>query len=273
MKGFQWIALILCASMLLPACVSNKKYRESQDSLYSLKQQNQNLNEDLNDVKSRLQLMEDANQAAAGRLSQQDSTLTDRQTQLEAQQQKLGSQQKRLAELQQLIDQQKQKTEALRQKMSDALGNFNSEDLSVFKKNGKVYVRMSEKLLFPSGSAVVNKEGKEALGKLATALNQNPDININIEGHTDTVPIKIRYPDNWALSTARATAIVRILVNDYHVNPERLTASGRSQYDPVADNATAEGRAKNRRTEIILAPKLDELMQLIGTGDSAAVTD
>jgi chemotaxis protein MotB len=253
--------------------VSNKKYREAQDSLYDLKQQNQGLNGDLNDVKSRLQLMEDANQAAAGRLSQQDSTLSERQAQLALQQQKLSSQQKRLSELQQLIDQQKQKTEQLRQKMADALGNFNSEDLSVFKKNGKVYVRMSEKLLFPSGSAVVNKDGKEALRKLALALNQNPDININIEGHTDTVPIKIKYPDNWALSTARATAIVRILINDYHVNPERLTASGRSQYDPVADNMTAEGRAKNRRTEIILAPKLDELMQLIGTEDSTATKE
>lgn len=273
MKGFQWILLLLCGTMLLPSCVSNKKFRESQDSLSALRQQNQSLNEDLTDVKSRLQLMEDANQAAADRLTSQDSTLTERQTQLANQEQQLNSQQKRLAELQQLIDQQKYKTEALRQKMAEALGNFNSEDLSIFKKNGKVYVRMSEKLLFPSGSAVVNKDGKAALEKLATALNQNPDININIEGHTDTVPIKIKYPDNWALSTARATAIVRILVNDYHVNPERLTASGRSQYDPVADNASPEGRAKNRRTEIILAPKLDELMQLIGTGDTGTVTN
>lgn len=250
-------------SLVLPSCVSNKKYREAQDSISALRQRNRSLNGDLNDVKDRLKLMEEANQAAAGRLSEQDSSLLESQKMLNSQQQKL-------AELQHLIDQQRVKTEALRKKMADALGNFNSEDLSVYKKNGKVYVRMSEKLLFPSGSAVVNKDGKEALGKLAEALNQNRDININIEGHTDTVPIKIRYPDNWALSTARATAIVRILVNDYHVNPIRLTASGRSQYDPVADNATEEGRAKNRRTEIILAPKLDELMQLIGdqSGDN-----
>ncbi|HET8573020.1 MAG TPA: OmpA family protein [Edaphocola sp.] len=264
----KYLLVMLCGCLLMSSCVSNKKYRESQSSLAALQKQNRDLNEDLSDVRSRLQLMEDANQAAAGRLSEQDSTLTEKQKQLAGQQEQLASQQKRLTELQALINQQRVKTENLRKKMAEALGNFNSEDLSVFKKNGKVYVRMSEKLLFPSGSAVVNKEGKDALAKLAVALNQNPDININIEGHTDTVPIKIKYPDNWALSVARATAIVRILVNDYHVHPDRLTASGRSQYDPVADNATAEGRAKNRRTEIILAPKLDELMQLINDSDS-----
>lgn len=263
MRYLKALAFILCGCVLFSSCVSNKKYRESQASLASFQRQNRSLNEDLSDVRSRLQLMEDANQAAAGRLSQQDSSLTEKQKQLAGQQEQLASQQKKLEELQALIDQQKIRTESLRKKMSEALGNFNSEDLSVFKKNGKVYVRMSEKLLFPSGSAVVNKDGKEALSKLAAALNQNPDININIEGHTDTVPIKIKYPDNWALSVARATAIVRILVDDYHVDPVRLTASGRSQFDPVADNATADGRAKNRRTEIILAPKLDELMQLI----------
>jgi chemotaxis protein MotB len=128
-----------------------------------------------------------------------------------------------------------------------------------------VYVSMSEKLLFPSGSAVVNKEGKEALAQIATALNENTDININIEGHTDSIPIKIRFEDNWALSVARSTSILRILTSDYQVDPTRITASGRSQYEPIADNANPEGRAKNRRTEIILAPKLDLLMDLIQT--------
>lgn len=269
MKYLKVLSFIFCSCLLVSSCVSNKKYRESQSRLAASQRQNRGLNEDLSDVRSRLQLMEEANEAAAGRLSQQDSSLTEKQRLLAGQQEQLADQQKRLKELQALIDQQKIRTESLRKKMSEALGNFNSEDLSVYKKNGKVYVRMSENLLFPSGSAVVNKDGREALSKLAVALNQNPDININIEGHTDTVPIKIKYPDNWALSVARATAIVRILTNDYHVNPDRLTASGRSQYDPVADNATAEGRAKNRRTEIILAPKLDELMQLINDSGSA----
>jgi len=111
---------------------------------------------------------------------------------------------------------------------------------------------------------VVNDEGKEALEKVAEALNQNRDINVNIEGHTDSIPIRIKFEDNWALSTARSTAIVRLLTNTYQLDPTRITASGRSQYEPVADNSVPEGRAKNRRTEIVLAPKLDQLMQLIG---------
>jgi len=134
-------------------------------------------------------------------------------------------------------------------------------------KNGKVYVSMQESLLFPSGSAVVNQKGKDALAKLAGVLNTNPDINVEVEGHTDNKPIKTaQYPDNWALSVGRATAIARILINDYTVTPARITASGRGEYDPVADNSTDGGRAQNRRTEIILEPKLDDLMMLIRQG-------
>jgi chemotaxis protein MotB len=149
--------------------------------------------------------------------------------------------------------------------MTDALVNFKPEELSVFVKNGKVYVSLQESLLFPSGSAVVNPKGKEALGTLAQVLNLNPDINVLIEGHTDSIPIKGKYEDNWALSVGRATSIVRILTNTYMVDPLRVTASGRSKYEPIDSNSIPEGRAKNRRTEIILSPKLDELMKLLET--------
>lgn len=119
-------------------------------------------------------------------------------------------------------------------------------------------------MLFPSGSAVVNPKGVQALAKLAQVLNVNPDISVNIEGHTDSIPIRGgKYEDNWALSAARATSIVRILVNDYQVDPVRVIASGHSSYDPLQPNATPEGRAANRRTEIILSPKLDELYRLL----------
>jgi chemotaxis protein MotB len=147
--------------------------------------------------------------------------------------------------------------------MTNALVNFKPEELSVFVKNGKVYVSLQESLLFPSGSAVVNPKGKEALGTLAQVLNQNPDITVLIEGHTDSIPIKGRYEDNWALSTARSTSIVRILTTTYTVDPTRVTASGRSKYEPIDSNETAEGRARNRRTEIILSPKLEELLKLL----------
>ncbi len=131
-------------------------------------------------------------------------------------------------------------------------------------KNGRVYISMKEGLLFPSGSAVVNTKGKEALSKVASVLNTSKDINIEIEGHTDSIPIHTKmYEDNWSLSTARATSIAHVLIDEYNVVPAKLVASGRSEYDPVAPNSTPAGRAQNRRTEIILEPKLDELMDII----------
>jgi chemotaxis protein MotB len=151
----------------------------------------------------------------------------------------------------------------LKNKMLEALKGFNSNDLSVIQKNGKVYVSLSENLLFPSGSAVVNPKGVDALSKLAAVLNLNADVAVNIEGHTDSIPIRGRYQDNWDLSTARADAIVRILVNTYRVDPKRVIASGHSYYDPVETNSTPEGRSRNRRTEIILSPKLDEMYKLL----------
>lgn len=244
------------AAFLLPSCVSKKKFTEAESTISSLRRQNSELNDDISNLKGRLQLMEEANESAASQISEKDKTIG-------LNQQQMAEQQERLRQLQELIDRQKAQTEGLREKMAKALGNFTSDQLSVFTKNGKVYVSLSEKLLFPSGSATVNAEGKEALLKVAEALNENRDINVNIEGHTDTVPIRIKFEDNWALSLARSSAIVRLLTNDYKVDPMRITASGRSQYEPIADNAMPEGRAKNRRTEIILAPKLDELMNLI----------
>jgi chemotaxis protein MotB len=242
--------------LLGTGCVSKKKFEESQSALANARKRNSELSDDLSNARGRLQLMEEANASAADQLDEKDRLLSRNE-------QELAAQQERLKQLQSLIDQQKAQTEALRKKMADALGNFSSDQLSVFTKNGKVYVSLSEKLLFPSGSAVVNAEGKEALERVAQALNENRDINVNIEGHTDSIPIKIRFEDNWALSVARSTAIVRLLTAVYAVDPSRITASGRSQYEPVDDNGTPEGRARNRRTEIILAPKLDQLMQLI----------
>jgi len=193
-------------------------------------------------------------------LNKQNSALGQ---QTASQQSKLSQSQQKLQQLQNLLNQQKEQSDALKNKMAEALKGFSSNDLSVIQKNGKVYVSLSENLLFPSGSAVVNKKGVDALSKLAEVLNVNNDVAINIEGHTDSIPIKGRYKDNWDLSTARANAIVRILVDNYKVDPLRVMASGHSRYDPVDTNSTPEGRSKNRRTEIILSPKLDEMYKLL----------
>lgn len=147
-----------------------------------------------------------------------------------------------------------------------ALLGFKSDELSVEIKDGKVYVSLSEKLLFKSGSAAVETKGIEAIKVLADVLSKNPEIDILVEGHTDNLPIKTQiYKDNWDLSAARAISIVRILTNEYKITPTRLTASGRGEFSPKATNATSEGRASNRRTEIILSPKLDEIMKLLKT--------
>ncbi|MBK7883241.1 MAG: flagellar motor protein MotB [Chitinophagaceae bacterium] len=149
--------------------------------------------------------------------------------------------------------------------MAEALKGFTSNELTVIQKNGKVYVSLSENLLFPSGSAVINPKGVDALAKLAAVLNLDSDVAVNIEGHTDSIPIKGKYKDNWELSTARANSIVRILVDNYKVDPVRVIASGHSSYDPLDSNSTPEGRAKNRRTEIILSPKLQEMYKMLET--------
>jgi chemotaxis protein MotB len=195
-----------------------------------------------------------------GLLGQQSAN---QQNQLSKTKEELQQQQLRLQQLQSLLERQRAQTTELKEKMSEALKGFNSNELTVIQKNGKVYVSLSENLLFPSGSAVVNPKGKEALSKLATVLNLNTDISVDIEGHTDSIPIRDRYKDNWDLSTARANAIVRILVNNYKVDPVNVIASGHSYFDPVQSNSTSEGRSKNRRTEIILSPKLEEIYRLI----------
>jgi chemotaxis protein MotB len=239
------------------------KISSLETNVSQLKQQGKTLEQQLAD----LQKQYDNTRTTLDKTRNQlNSTSTELQATTKDAEGRLAEQQKRLENLQGLIDQQRKTTDELRRKMSDALVKFNSNELSVSVKNGKVYVSLQENLLFPSGSANINVKGKEALGKLAGVLSQNPDINVNIEGHTDSIPIRGRFEDNWALSVARATSIVRILTNDYKIEPLRIIASGHSQYDPVESNSTAEGRGRNRRTEIILTPKLDELYKLIESG-------
>jgi len=202
-------------------------------------------------------------------LSQADKlnrALRDKSDELYAKEKLLSERERTLDEMKKIIDRQDEINKRLNSTLRNALLGFNPDELSVEVKNGKVYVSMSDKLLFKSGSAAVEDKGKEALKLLAGVLDKNPDIDILVEGHTDNVPIKTAvYKDNWDLSVARATSIVRILTTDHKIAPTRVTASGRGEFFPKATNDTPEGRAKNRRTEIILSPKLDELLRLLNT--------
>jgi chemotaxis protein MotB len=198
-------------------------------------------------------------------LNQTEAKLENDRAELERLKAVLDQQNANMKELQKIIDLKDAQAEALKQKLSTALIGFENQGLTITKKNGKVYVSLDEKLLFSSGSTVVDVRGKSALHKLASVLEQNRDINITIEGHTDDVPIisGSNYADNWDLSVQRATAIIRILLDGTSINPKRLTAAGRGEFYPVDTRKTADARQKNRRTEIILEPNLDELFNLI----------
>ncbi len=274
MKNYLAFLMLVIVST---SCVSKKLFTQSELQVANLRQDSTRLANEISSLKDN---MASLNEKIAG-LTDNIATLNNKNANLSNQNSQLGQQtasqqnaltktekelqmqQQRLQQLQALLEQQKSRSADLKNKMAEALKGFNSNELSVIQKNGKVYVSLSENLLFPSGSAVVNPKGVDALSKLAAVLNLNADVAVNIEGHTDSIPIRGKYKDNWDLSTARANAIVRILVDNYKVDPVRVIASGHSFYDPLESNSTAEGRAKNRRTEIILSPKLDEMYKLL----------
>jgi chemotaxis protein MotB len=179
----------------------------------------------------------------------------------------LQSRSERLDQLEEMIQSQKQALDELKNRLSDALLNFEGKGLTVEQRNGKVYVSMENKLLFKSGRWDIEPAGKQALKELAMVLEENPDISILIEGHTDNVPFSPNgaLESNWDLSTKRATAVVNILLENGQILPQNLTAAGRSEYVPIAPNSTTEGRASNRRIEVVLSPSLDEITALLQT--------
>lgn len=172
---------------------------------------------------------------------------------------------KKLIALQDALFQKDSIAKALRKKVADALLGFEGKGLTVTMRDGKVYVSLDEKLLFASGSATVDKRGVEAIGSLAKVLEQNPDINVTIEGHTDDVPYKGsgQLVDNWDLSVKRATSVVRIMLHAADVEQSRVTAAGRAEFVPLQAGKTPEARQANRRIEVILAPKLDEVLKML----------
>jgi len=189
-----------------------------------------------------------------------DSTLNQKRLEIEAQSQ-------RLTELEQILHSKDSAVFVLKSKITDALLGYENKGLTIHQRNGKVYVTMDEKLLFKSGRWDVDPKGQQAIKQIASVLEQNKDINIVVEGHTDDVPMKGSgdVKDNWDLSAKRATSIVKILLNNSSMDPSRVTAAGRGSFVPVDPAKTSEARAKNRRTEIILTPKLDELFQILET--------
>jgi chemotaxis protein MotB len=212
-----------------------------------------------------LQASQEDLQAKEERLKTLERDLNEKGRKMDALGIELDQRNARLTELENILARKDSAVLALKNKVSDALMGFEKEGLSVRIQNGKVYVSLEEKLLFKSGSIEVDPKGVNALKKLGRVLEQNPDINITIEGHTDDVPMipSAGMKDNWDLSVKRATSIVRILLDGNTINPKRLTATGRGEFLPIDPAKTSEARQKNRRTEIILTPKLDELFKIL----------
>jgi len=212
-----------------------------------------------------LQTTQEDLQKKEDELKKTETTLNLEKQNLDQMKFELDKKNARMIELQNILARKDSSVNAIRQKVTNALLGMENEGLSVKVLNGKVYVSLEEKLLFKSGSIEVEPKGVNALKKLSRVLDQNTDINITIEGHTDIVPV-ISSPamkDNWDLSVKRATSIVRILLDGSKIDPKRLIASGRGEFMPVDPGKTAEAKQKNRRTEIILTPKIDALLDIL----------
>ena len=274
------IALVI-SGVLLSSCVSQKKFTE----LEELQQNTKNLldsatvklnscNEDKEAALASLATLTEQNQFL--KANNQDlinnignlTTLSQKGAEnLEMSLESMKEKDIRIQRMQDAVTKKDSVTLALVTSLKGVLSNMSDDDIEINVEKGVVYGSISDKLLFRSGSYTVTSRAKEVLGKVATVVNNKPELEFMVEGHTDNVPIKSDgIVDNWDLSVKRATAVVRILEKDFGVAPARMTAAGRSFYIPVADNDTAANRAKNRRTRIVVLPKLNQFYDLIEQG-------
>ncbi len=266
------------ALIMLSSCVSSKKYaaleakqKETQDELNSATVKlNSCLKEKDNVTKTLRDQIADLRQTNRDLIDTQGNLTTLSTKGAENLERSLESMKEKDLQIKAFRDALNKKdsvTLALVTSLKGAIGNMDDEDIEINVEKGVVFVSISDKLLFNSGRWDVTNRAKEVLGKVAKVVKNQPDIEFMVEGHTDDQPIKTSViEDNWDLSVKRATSVVRILQNDFNVPPERMVAAGRSYYVPVASNDTAEGRAKNRRTRIVVLPKLDQFYKMIEDG-------
>ncbi len=236
--------------------------KETSQNLDDSKSANERLKQFNADLEKQLNSLKTGSSAEISRLM---SKLQEAQADVQKREETLAQRTQRLQELEEILKQKDEVVKQLKQKVMDALLGFNNKGLTIQEKNGKVYVSLDEQLLFKTGQWVVDPKGQQALANLAEVLAQNPDINVMVEGHTDNVPMKGsgEVKDNWDLSVVRATAVTKILLKNKDIDPKRITSAGHGEFFPIDDANTPEARQKNRRTEIILTPKLDELFKIL----------
>lgn len=294
MRSLHYLSAFFFTLVILSSCVSKKKFneaqsqaeryksslddcREAQDSLqeaYAMK--SEEMQEEHQDAQNRVKDLEEQ----VDRLQKNNTNLLDRLSDLSVIS-KSGAENlhKTLESLNEQNQYVKELTSEMRVKdslnlalvtsLKQSLSNVNDEDVQVEVREGVVYISLSDKMLYRSGSSMISSDANKVLSKIAKILNDREDLSILVEGHTDNVPIRTDcLQDNWDLSVKRATSVVRKLQDEYNVNPSRMTAGGRSEYAPKASNDSADGRSLNRRTEIILLPNLDEFFSLVNEATS-----
>jgi chemotaxis protein MotB len=272
---FLFVALLASA---FSSCVvlSPKKYKSllaKQDSLNKGWNESQLMNENLESLIAKLRKdttgLSSALNDLKGRYSEMDNNYSTLRSNSSSEINKLSAdlktREQRLKEVEEILRKRDAATNQLKEKLQQALLGFTKNGLTVEIRNGKVYVSLMDKLLFPSGSIIIDEKGKQALSQLADVLKQQPEINIAVEGHTDSQKITNlgQIKDNWDLSVLRSTSVVRYLTEVSKVEAVRMTATGKGEFQPLGPNTSAEARSKNRRIEIVLSPKLDELYDLI----------
>jgi chemotaxis protein MotB len=266
------LAVILCATLHSCVVLSPKKYKAlvaERDSLSNrdntLEAQLSSLQADTMHLHRQLAELQGSYNTLSGNYNKLNDNYSSSSTKVSQLSSDLQKREERLKEVEEALKKRDAATNALKDKLQQALLGFQNSGLTVDIRDGKVYVSLADKLLFPSGSITIDEHGKLALQQLAAVLNKETDINIAVEGHTDIKKIINlgQIKDNWDLSVLRATSVTRYLTEVQKIDPKRLTATGKSQYQPIDPGTTPDALAKNRRIEIVLSPKLDELYNLI----------
>lgn len=272
-KFFLFLFVIVFAT----SCVSSKKFKKSQADLRETELnltkatvELQKCKEDLSKLESRtndeIGSMRKMNTELVAKIGDLTSLSRQEAENLQASLQKIREKDLQITSLNEALTRKDSVTIALVTSLKSAIG-INDKDIEISVEKGVVFISISDKFLFKSGSYAINMQAKEVLSKVAKVLNSKPELEVLIEGHTDTNPFS-RAPlqDNWDLSVKRATSLVRTLQTEFNVAPHRMIAAGRGEYVPVVENTSAEGRARNRRTRVILLPKLEEFASLISDG-------
>ncbi|MGB0176394.1 MAG: OmpA/MotB family protein [Owenweeksia sp.] len=265
-------------ALMLGSCVSKKKYttlkdqyQECEDKLSTAKLELAGCLADAKAANQQIEYLRNTNYKLLNNVGNL-SVLSKREAQnLEKSLETIKEKDLQITKMMQALNKKDSVTLALVTSLKGAFISMDDEDIQIQVEKGVVFVSISDKLLFKSGSYEVTDKAREVLGKVAKVVQNRPELDVMVEGHTDNKPFqKGQLQDNWDLSVKRATTIVRILENDFKVSPQRLTAAGKSYYIPVADNATPNGRAANRRTRIIVLPKLDQFFGMIEDGMKAS---